>query len=177
MDWQRWREPRNSPPPPPDRFSFGPQPPTSPPLPPCPSLPRPGGENQLRSTICQLPLETFNSNKIYGPSFQRILPVKSISWRSRCKRRPLFSALWFTVWATPPGLWGWGELGGNGYERRTCASVFTSGRSRVRDLILLCLQGQATIEADNCRDIKQISKWTSPEAHKHWPEKNKRSHH
>lgn len=43
------------------------------------ALPRAGGENQLHSTICQLPLETFNSNKIYGLSFQRILPVKFIS--------------------------------------------------------------------------------------------------
>lgn len=43
------------------------------------ALPRAGGENQLHSTICQLPLETFNSNKIYSSSFQRILPVKFIS--------------------------------------------------------------------------------------------------
>lgn len=43
------------------------------------TAPGAGGENQLHSTICQLPLETFNSNKIYGSSFQRILPVKFIS--------------------------------------------------------------------------------------------------
>lgn len=42
------------------------------------AVPKAGGENQLYSTICQLPLETFNSNKMYGSSFQRILPVKSI---------------------------------------------------------------------------------------------------
>lgn len=41
------------------------------------ALPR--EENQVQSTICQLPLETFNSNKIYGSSFQRILPVRFIS--------------------------------------------------------------------------------------------------
>lgn len=41
------------------------------------TLPR--EENQLRSTICQLPSETFNSNKIYGSSFQRMRPVGFIS--------------------------------------------------------------------------------------------------
>lgn len=35
----------------------------------------PSTEKRLsHSTICQLPLETFNTNKIYGFSFQRILP-------------------------------------------------------------------------------------------------------
>lgn len=43
------------------------------------AVPRAGGENQLHSTICQLPLETFNSNKMDGSSFQRILPEKIIS--------------------------------------------------------------------------------------------------
>lgn len=45
------------------------------------AVPRAGGENQLHSTICQLPLETFNSNRIYGSSFQRILPARFISSR------------------------------------------------------------------------------------------------
>jgi len=37
------------------------------------SLPR-TQKRLSHSTICQLPLETFNTNKIYGFSFQRILP-------------------------------------------------------------------------------------------------------
>lgn len=35
----------------------------------------PGPEKKLaHSTICQFPLEMFNTNKIYGLSFQRVLP-------------------------------------------------------------------------------------------------------
>lgn len=155
-----------------------PRTPTPSPLPPCPPLPRAGGKNQLRSTICQLPLETFNSNKIYGPSFQRILPVKSISW-SHCKRRPLFGARRFMVRAPLPGLWNWGELRGNGWGRKTCASIFTSGRSRDWDLVLLRSQGRATTQADDCQEFDQTAfpKWRSRVAaalHR-WSEKIKMS--
>ena len=62
------------------------------------ALPRAGGENQLQSTICQLPLEIFNSNKIYGSSFQRILPVKFIS-RKEVENAAIVSRfdLWFNL--------------------------------------------------------------------------------
>lgn len=78
MDWQRWCEHS----PPPQLLST--------------ELPR--EENQLQSTICQLPLETFNSNKIYESIFLRILPVRFIS------RKVVVNATivsWFDLWANP----------------------------------------------------------------------------
>lgn len=58
----------------------------------------PTEENQVKATICQLPLETFNSNKIYGSSFQRILPVRFIS-RKVVVNATIVSQ--FDLWAQP----------------------------------------------------------------------------